>query len=48
MERIKGEISERYEDESNKLQGVIEALDEFMIPKLEINGGLLLLISVYC
>ncbi|XP_075253347.1 adenylate kinase 9-like [Convolutriloba macropyga] len=39
LERIKGEITERFEDENNKMQGVIEALDEFIIPKMEITAG---------
>merc|ERR1712076_346526 len=39
LERIKGEGTERYEDENNKMQGVTEALDEFMIPKIEITAG---------
>jgi len=39
LERIKGEVTERYEDENNKMQGVTEALDEFMIPKIEITAG---------
>ena len=42
MERIKGEITERFEDENNKMQGVVEALDEFTIPKIEIAAGMFL------
>ncbi|XP_030411946.1 adenylate kinase 9 isoform X2 [Gopherus evgoodei] len=38
-ERMKNEITEKYETDSNNLQGVQEELERLLIPQITINGG---------
>ncbi|XP_053879143.1 adenylate kinase 9 isoform X1 [Malaclemys terrapin pileata] len=38
-DRMKNEITEKYETDSNNLQGVQEELERLLIPQITINGG---------
>ncbi|XP_067402684.1 adenylate kinase 9 [Emydura macquarii macquarii] len=47
VERMKNEITEKYETDSNNLQGVQEELERLLIPQITINGGRKLHIVCY-
>eukprot|EP00057_Strongylocentrotus_purpuratus_P026855 XP_011681329.1 PREDICTED: adenylate kinase 9 [Strongylocentrotus purpuratus] len=39
IERLKNEIGEVYDEDTNRISGVQETLEEIMIPRMELNGG---------
>ncbi|XP_010295413.1 PREDICTED: adenylate kinase 9-like, partial [Phaethon lepturus] len=39
VDRIKNEIAEKFESETDSLQGVEEELEKLLIPQIKINGG---------